>query len=104
MNALEGLDPELGSLALATTAFARVVAFPLVRMRRRELTDTGEARTGRPYLPKALQTLTALGVCIVGNVIAGVATGKPPIHAAVTAATGCILAMVAYDAQHKRAP
>lgn len=104
MNALEGLDPELGGMAIATTAFARVLAFPLATMRRREMTDKGDERTGRPYIPKPLQKLVALSVCVAGNVVAGVATGKPPVHAAVTAATGCIMAMLAYDAQHKRSP
>ena len=53
MDALDGFDPTLGGMAIATTAFARVVAFPLATLRRREMTDHGEERTGRPFMGKA---------------------------------------------------
>ena len=102
MALLEGLDPQLGGMALGTAAFARTVAFPLVTLRRRTLNDKDDERTGAPYIPKPIQKAVALGVCVAANVAAGLMTGKPPIHAVVTAASGCIMAMLAYDAQKKR--
>lgn len=89
-------------MAAGTAVFARTVAFPMATLRRRAPTDGPDERTGPHFIPKPLQKAAALGVCVVGNVIAGIATGKPPIHAITTAASGCILAMLAYDAQKKR--
>ncbi len=101
----EGIDPVLGGGAALLGLFARVVAFPLARLRRRVMTDgPDDEPSGIPFIPKPVQNAFAMGLTVLAGVAAGVSMGKPPIIAATTALSAAALSMVAYDVQTKRAP
>ncbi len=84
-----GFDPALLAHAVGTMAIFRFLAMPLAKM--------------FDFIPRRFETFVAFVVCITLDVLASLFLSHAALMPTISsAAVGAVIAMVAWDMQHKR--
>ena len=101
---LEGFDQQLAYHWVAWAAIVNRVLFPVVRLRRAQLVDPGDRRTGAFYVPAPIQNALVLLITVLVAIGAAAYFKKPVPHEVVAGMSAILFSAVVHGATKNRSP